>query len=434
MRNTITHPGAANLVYEIREIVEVAKKMQALGLPIIWENIGDPVEKGEQVAPWIREYVKAAIDDSKSFGYSPTKGLLSAREYIAKERNLEGGIQITPDDILFFNGLGDAITKVYKNLHPNVRVIGPNPAYPTHSSAEAAHADRPHITYSLDPHNGWKPNLEEMEQKIHDHPEISGILIVNPDNPTGYVYTEEVLQKIVALAEKYGLFIISDEIYSNLAYGVVHKKLASVIGSVPGIAMRGISKEFPWPGGRCGWIEFYNRDKDEDFNVYTKSIIDSKMLEVCSTTLPQRVLPEVMSDARYYPMLKERTDKYARRAEKAAEILGSIKGVILHKPNGAFYMTLVFEEGVLSPTQKLPVGKAEIKAMVEALTAKDITNDKRFVYYLLGATGLCMVPLTSGFNSTFDGLRFTLLEEDEEKFVRTMETLRDAIQKYVASE
>ena len=203
MRNTVTHPGAASLVYEIREIVEIAKKFESKGLSIIWENIGDPIAKGEKISAWIKEYVSEAVQHDAVYAYSPTKGLQSTREYIAKERNLEGGIQITPDDILFFNGLGDAISKIYKNLHQNVRIIGPNPAYPTHSSAETAHADRPHITYSLDPRNGWKPDLDEMRMKIHDHPEIGGILIVNPDNPTGYVYTEDVLREIVSLARKH---------------------------------------------------------------------------------------------------------------------------------------------------------------------------------------------------------------------------------------
>jgi aspartate/methionine/tyrosine aminotransferase len=431
MRNTITHPGAANLVYEIREIVEVAKKMEKAGLPIIWENIGDPVAKGEKLAPWIKEYTQNAVAEDISYAYSPTKGLQTTREYIAQERNLEGGIQITADDILFFNGLGDAISKIYKNLHPSVRVIGPNPAYPTHSSAESAHADRPHITYSLDPHNGWKPDLKEMEQKIHDHPEISGILIVNPDNPTGYVYTEDVLKEIVAIAKRNDLFIITDEIYSNLAYGVAYKKLAAVIGDVPAIAMRGISKEFPWPGGRCGWVEFYNRDKDADFDVYCKSLIDAKMLEVCSTTLPQQILPSVMSDDRYYPMLAMRSAQYQRRADEAHAILSTIPGVIIHKPNGAFYMTLVFEKGILTNTQTLAIGNAEVSAMVDALVAKDITNDKRFVYYLLASTGICVVPLTSGFNSSYDGFRFTLLEQDDARFTHILTTLKEAIVTYI---
>lgn len=433
MRNTITHPGASSLVYEIREIVAVAQAFEALGLHVIWENIGDPVAKGEKVAPWIKEYAAMAMNSDSSYAYSPTKGLLSAREYIAKERNLEGGIRITPDDILFFNGLGDAISKIYKNLHPSVRVIGPNPAYPTHSSAEAAHADREHITYALDPYNGWQPNLEELERKIHDHPEISGILIINPDNPTGYVYPEGVLKKIVDIARRNDLFVISDEIYSNLVYGVTHKKLALVIGDVPGIAMRGISKEFPWPGARCGWIEFYNRDKDADFNVYCKSLIDAKMLEVCSTTLPQQILPQVMSDTRYFDMLTERTELYEKRAEIAHGILGELPEVIIHKPNGAFYMSLVFREGVLTDTQTLAIGNETIAGMVEELVSKDITHDKRFVYYLLGATGICTVPLTSGFNSSYCGFRFTLLEGDEDVFRKTIETMRDAIRAYLAS-
>jgi alanine-synthesizing transaminase len=433
MRNTITHPGASSLVYEIREIVEVAKKLEALGLPIVWENIGDPVAKGEKVAPWIKEYASRAMETDITYAYSPTKGLQATREYIAKERNLEGGIQITADDILFFNGLGDAISKVYKNLHPNVRVIGPNPAYPTHSSAEAAHSDRPHITYSLDPFTRWQPDLAEMEQKIHDHPEIGGILIVNPDNPTGYVYTEDVLCKIVDIAKRHDLFIITDEIYSNLTYGVEYKKLAAVIGDVPAIAMRGISKEFPWPGGRCGWVEFYNRDKDEDFDVYCKSLIDAKMLEVCSTTLPQYVLPQVMQDDRYYPMLEGRRELYGKRADRAHEILSSIPEVIINKPNGAFYMTLVFKPDVLNAEQALPIANKAISSLMEKLISPDISLDKRFVYYLLASTGICVVPLTSGFNSTYNGFRFTLLEQDESVFEHTLKTLKEAIVAYIAS-
>lgn len=124
MRNNIIHPGADELVYEIREIVNVGYKIEKTGVGIIWENIGDPVAKGEIVPEWIRDIVADTVkNDNSSFGYSPTKGLVTAREYIAKERNLEGGAQITPEDILFFNGLGDAIATVYNYLNKNARVI-----------------------------------------------------------------------------------------------------------------------------------------------------------------------------------------------------------------------------------------------------------------------------------------------------------------------
>ncbi len=111
-------------------------------------------------------------------------------------------------------------------------------------------------------------------------------------------------------------------------------KLASVIGEVPGIAMRGISKEFPWPGARCGWIEFYNRDKDESFDRYAQSLLNAKMLEVCSTTLPQAVLPRVMSDSRYFPYLEERTARYARKSQEAAETLSEIPELLMPSGQG----------------------------------------------------------------------------------------------------
>jgi len=434
MRNNIVHPGAENFKYEIREIVAIAQTVQKMGVPVVWENIGDPVEKGELVPDWIKQYVIDAAAENKTYGYSPSKGLLKAREYISYERNIEGGIQITPDDILFFNGLGDAISMIYRNMDRNTRIIGPNPAYPTHSSAEAAHADAQYITYALDPYNGWQPDHKEMEQKINAHPEISGILMINPDNPTGYVYEVDVMKKIVDLARKYNLFIVSDEIYSNLTYGdIEYKKLAAVIEDVPGIGMRGISKEFPWPGARCGWIEFYNRDKDKDFQSYTQALINSKMLEVCSTTLPQTVIQTVMSDPRYYPYLEMRCLDYKRRAEIAYGHFSEIPELIVNMPHGSFYMAVIFKDGVLTNKGKLPVENERVRNFMTDIIAGEKVPDRRFTYNLLASTGICVVPLMSGFNSTYHGFRITLLEPDESKFTETVKKICESIKAYIYS-
>ncbi len=431
MRNNIVYEGADQLTYEIREIVNVAEKIAKTGVEIAWENIGDPVAKGEKVPQWIKDVVSDITkNDDSSYGYSPTRGLLATREYISKERNLEGGIQIKPDDILFFNGLGDAISKVYTYLNSKARVIGPNPAYSTHSSAEAGHADSPHITYRLDPNNHWYPDLEDLRVKIKANKDISGILIVNPDNPTGMVYPKEILKQIVEIAKEFKLFIVSDEIYSNLSYGAEHFKLASVIGDVPGLALRGISKEFPWPGARCGWAEFYNCDKDADFARYAKTLLDAKMLEVCSTTLPQKVLPKVMSDSRYYPYLAERGKNYQKKADISYEIFSKISELILHKPNGAFYMTVVFKNNVLNNKQKLLPANPEAWKIIEKIGDTD-KLDKRFVYQLLASRGICVVPLSSGFNSDLYGFRITLLEQNEEKFKKIIETIAEAIKEYI---
>jgi alanine-synthesizing transaminase len=434
VRNNIVHPGADELVYEIRKIVEVGEKIAKTGVEITWDNIGDPVAKGYNVPQWIKEIVAATVlNDNSSFGYSPTKGLLATREYIAYERNIEGGVQITADDILFFNGLGDAISTVYNYLNENARVIGPNPGYSTHSSAEAAHGGSPQMSYRLNPKNNWYPDVDDLRKKIENHPEISGILLVNPDNPTGMVCPQDIIRQIVEIARQNDLFIISDEIYSNLCYGgVVHKKLASVIGDVPGIALRGISKEFPWPGARCGWAEFYNCDKDASFARYAKTIIDAKMLEVCSTTLPQKVLPLVMGDPRYYPYLEERNAVYWEKSQLAHSILSAVPGLTVNKAHGAFYMAVLFEEGVLRKGQFLKPANKKAGDIIKPWL-ENAGFDKCFVYHMLASRGICVVPLSSGFNSDLQGFRITLLEPDIKRFSNMLNRIGEAVTEYLAS-
>jgi len=433
MRNNIVHQGAGELTYEIRGIIAVAEEIKNLGQEIYWENIGDPVAKGYQIPEWIKDIVKNAINDNKSFAYTPTKGLLGTRKFLARKRNEKGGVKITAEDICFFNGLGDAISKIYAYLRKESRVIGPSPAYSTHSSAEAAHAGYPHITYNLLPEKNWLPDMTDMENKIKYNPTISGILIINPNNPTGMVYPKKILEQIVALAKKYDLFLISDEIYRNIAHN--DKKmttLAEIIGNIPGIAMKGISKEFPWPGSRCGWIETYNKEKDSVFAKYVKSILDAKMMEVCSTTLPQAVIPDIMSDPRYESHLKERRMFYKKRAKKAFDILKKVSGIVSPKAAGAFYVSTVFKDGVLNDKQALKIKNDKIRKFIEEKTSNDISLDKRFVYYLMGATGICVVPLT-GFNCELLGFRVTLLETDEEKFEWIYGTIAEKIKEYLSS-
>jgi alanine-synthesizing transaminase len=434
MRTDILHAGAGELTYEIRNIVNVGEKLNQLGIKTYWENIGDPIFKGEEIPRWMKEIVAGLAMEDASYGYSPTRGVLSTREFIAQQTNRRGGVQIGPDDILFFNGLGDAISKVFGFLKRTARVVLPTPSYTTHSSAEAAHADDRPVTYLLDPHNNWYPDLEDLEKRIKYNPAVAGILIINPDNPTGAVYPEEILRGMVALARKYDLFVICDEIYHNIIYnGYQTKALADVIGEVPGMAMRGISKEMPWPGSRCGWIEFYNADRDPMFKQYKADLLNAKMVEVCSTTLPQKALPLIASHPEYRNYLAERVRRYERYSNIAFDALKKVEGVLVNRTNGAFYMSVVFEEGVLNRRQTLPIENPEVRAHVESLVnAPKVSLDKRFVYYLLGSTGVCTVPLSS-FATELQGFRTTLLERDEERFRRIFKMIADGIRGYLAS-
>lgn len=433
MRRNIVHVGAGNLSYEIREIVGVAHEIESLGQEITWENIGDPIQKGEQVPDWMREVVHALVDRPESWGYCNSAGVIEVREFLAGRVNQrKGGVQISTDDILFFNGLGDAVGKIYGFLRREARVLGPSPAYSTHSSAESAHSGYNHLTYDLDPNNGWLPDIDDIRNKVKYNDSIAGILILSPDNPTGAVYPREMLEEIAEIARQHDLFIITDEIYAHIVYnGFTRLHLSEWIGDVPGIAMRGISKEYPWPGSRCGWIEILNKNRDENFARYVDSLFASKRLEVSSTTLPQMSIPLIIGDDRYQAHLDRRERLFEARAQEMYEAFADCDAVIANKPSGAFYFTVMFKDGLLNNEQTLPIDNPKIRARIETLV-ENVAADKRFVYYLMGATGIVVVPL-SGFQCSHDGFRMTLLETDDTKRAWIAQTLRTAIDDYVNS-
>jgi len=426
MRTTIVHPGASELHYEIRGIVEFAEALEKAGVDITWENIGDPIAKGEQVPDWIKDIVAEAVQQNSSYGYSPTKGLQRARQWLATDRSRQGR-DLKPENVLFFNGLGDAINKTYTWLNPAARVLGPNPAYPTHSAVEAAHGRSAHLTYRLDPTHDWLPDMNDIRRMVGKHPEIAALLIINPDNPTGMVYPRQILEDFVAIAREYQLFLIADEIYANLCYdhpGFV--SIGALTTEVPTIIMRGLSKEVPWPGSRCGWLEFYNLEVDPDFGRYARSLEEAKMTEVCSTTLPQTVLPDILGDPRYKAHLEARRRKYARRAAQAVKTLGASPSLNVVMPKGAFYLSVTFNDDFIKSFQASSSANPTAKKLLEEALAAIPGDafDKRFCHQLLAATGICTVPLTTGFNSSVHGFRMTLLEEDDDTFTKTLEAIK----------
>ena len=431
MRRNIVHMGADELTYEIRQIVAVAKNLEALGVIPIWENIGDPIRKGEQVAPWIKKIVMDLLNENETWAYTATQGDENTRKFLAEKVNERNGVRITHDDILFFNGLGDAVAKIFGFMRREARILGPSPAYSTLSSAEAAHSGYDHLTYELNPEQGWMPDLQDIENKVKYNDSIAGILLINPDNPTGAVYDKEMMQKIVRICEKYDCMLICDETYAHVNYsetGTIH--LSEVIGDkVCGFALRSISKEFPWPGARCGWLEVFNKDKDPVFQRYIKSLVDAKMLEVCSTTLPQLAIPKVYSSPEFIPHLKMRNEKYKARAKKGVGFLSGIPGVQVVEPKGAFYLTVHFKPGVLNKKMSLGISNPQAKEFIQPLIA-DAANDRRFVLNLLASTGICVVPLSS-FCCKRDGFRITLLEEDPVKFDLIFSTIRKKIEEYL---
>ena len=434
MRKKLLRTGAEELSYEIRGIVKKADQLKALGREIIWENIGDPVQKGATLPDWIKNIISELAQEDDSYSYCHSKGVLETRQFLAEKNNKLGGVQIDEEDILFFNGLGDAIGKIYQFLVPPARIIGPSPAYSTHSSAEAAHANDHPLTYKLDPQNNWYPDMDDLYLKIKHNPNIVGILIINPDNPTGMVYPIEILKRFVEIAEEFDLFLISDEIYINVTYnGSTAYSLPEYIGEVPGIALKGLSKEVPWPGSRCGWAKFYNKGKDPEFDALCTTLENAKMIEVSSTKLPQVAIPKIMGDERYPGYLEKNNQEIGERSALISDILGSAPGIYFNPTSGAFYNTIVFKDDMLRDGQSLQIDDPQVRNLVEQWTeGPEIALDQRFVYYLMAAKGVCVVPISS-FCSDLRGFRVTLLENDLDNLRKTFTLIREAITEYLNS-
>jgi len=434
MRIDLVSPGTGELTYEIRNIVNVAEKLQKHGVKINWENIGDPIVKGEVIPAWMKEIVAKAVVDDGTWGYCHTRGVLETREFICETTNRRSGAQITPEDIIFFNGLGDAIAKIYGCLRPEARVLMPSPSYTTHTLGEIGHAHAAPALFRLKPEENWYPDLDDLRNHIKYNPNICAIMIINPDNPTGMVYTEKTLREIVAVAREHNLFIIADEVYTNIVYnGETAVPISDVIGDVPAISLKGISKEFPWPGSRCGWIEVYNGHDDPQFHKYVNLILTSKMNEVCSTTLPQTVIPAIMQHPDYAGYLGERIASYEKMSNITYDFLKEVPQLLVNRTNGAFYMAVAFKEGLLTNRQSIPIANSEVRDLVNGLVNQPgVSPDKRFVYHILAATGICVVPLSS-FSTPLQGFRVTLLEKDENECRRIYSTLAEKISEYLAS-
>ena len=439
MRNNLTNPNAKYLKYAIREMALVVDEIKKIdpNFKFVPENIGDPIMKGWVAPDYLKEIVvDLAKNKNESWAYVHSKGQEEAREWVVKDaKRCYPEAKVTVDDILFANGLGAAIGILYSMLPKGARVIGPTPSYPTHSSLESFAASADRISYRLDPNNDWQIDFSDLEEKLEKYSEITGILLINPNNPTGAVYEKETIDKIVALAKKYNLFIIADEIYFRMVYnGKTHYHMSVACnGEVPLVVMRGISKDVPWPGSRCGWIEFHNRDADKGFDDFCAGISQRILLEVCATSLPQYCVPKIYKHPDFPKSIEENNKKLEENSKAIAEILNSIPEVNCNPASGAFYITVVFKEGSLNDKQALPIENSGLKEFIEKAVSKEgLELDWRLSYYILAATGLVVTPAT-GFYSEHQGFRVTTLERDPEKLRKNYEALKEAIVKYLAS-
>ncbi len=440
MRNTTPNTRARLLRYGIREIIEMAHLLSKNipDFPFVGENIGDPIAKGWETPRFVRNILARAVSspDPAVWGYTHSRGNNAARAWVAAySRRFSPNSRLDPDDVVFASGLGAAMSVLYGMLPPGLRVLQPLPGYPAHLSMERYAAGSETIGYRLDPDRAWQPDLAQMESQLRRHPEVAGILLVNPNNPTGTVYAQETIEAVIKMAEKHELLIISDESYFRMIFnGAKYSHITNMaVGRIPLIVMRSVSKDVPWPGARCGWMEFHNPELDESFRRLAEDIKKRLMVEVCSTSLPQVVLPSIYDHPEYEPWLARNNAEMERNSNVIADTLSRSKALTVSRIQGAFYLLPLFKDGALNNRMTLQIESAAARSIIEeAVADPSMPLDKRFAFYLLAATGICVVP-AGDFESPRPGFRVTALDRDDARRLRTYNRLVEAIEQYTAS-
>ena len=242
----------ANVLYDIRgPVLDEAKRLEAQGQRIIKLNIGNPAPFGFETPPEILVEVVRNLPSSQ--GYSDSQGILSARTAIVQHYQ-ERGIDITDvDDVWLGNGVSELIQVALNALlNEGDEVLIPAPDYPLWTAATSLSGGTP-VHYLCDESNGWMPDIEDMRSKITDR--TRAIVVINPNNPTGAVYTEEILREIADIAAERGLIVMADEIYDKILYDdAVHTTFAAIAPDVFTLTFNGLSKAYRLSGFRSGWM------------------------------------------------------------------------------------------------------------------------------------------------------------------------------------
>ena len=440
MRDTKPNQRAQLLRYGIREIIDLAQQLGELipDFAFVGENIGDPIAKGWETPKFVRDILTRAVSTPEPavWGYTHSRGNMETRAWVASySKRFSPQSRLDPENVVFASGLGAAMSVLYGMLPQGARILQPLPGYPAHLSMERYAAGAETIGYRLDPKNNWQPDLEHMEAQIRLHPEVLGILLVNPNNPTGTVYDLETIESVLRIAERHELMIISDESYFRMIFNGAryHHITNMAVGRVPLIVLRSVSKDVPWPGARCGWIEFHNNELAEPFRRVADDIKKRLLVEVCATSLPQVVLSAIYDHPEYEGWLARNNAEMERNSNMIADTLANTPGLHVSRIQGAFYLMPLFQDGVLNDRQTLPIATPAAQRLIEQhLSVPGMPLDKRFAFYLLAATGICVVP-ASDFESPTPGFRVTALDRDDARRARTYSRLAQAVTQYLGS-
>ena len=323
-----------HVCYDIRgPIMEEADRMSQAGETILKLNIGNPAPFGFRAPQPVVEAMARQLTETE--GYSDSKGLLAAREAIVEYESSKGIAGLTVDDVYTGNGVSELITLTMQGLLDNGdEVLVPAPDYPLWT-ASVTLAGGTAVHYRCDEQANWYPDIQDMRRKVT--PRTKGIVIINPNNPTGALYPEEVLEQIVQVARENGLILFADEIYDRLVMdGKTHTSIASLAPDLFCITFNGLSKSHLLAGYRCGWMCLSGDKKSAADYIEGLNLLSS--MRLCSNVPAQSLIPVALSCLDSTKDMLMPGGRIYEQREVITRALNEIDGVTAVKPQAAFYI------------------------------------------------------------------------------------------------
>jgi alanine-synthesizing transaminase len=324
----------SNVCYDIRgPIMDRARQMEEEGHKIIKLNIGNLAVFGFDAPEEIQQDMIRNLPNSA--GYSDSKGIFGARKAVMHETQKQGIKGVTLDDIYLGNGASELIVMATNALLNNGdELLLPAPDYPLWTAAVSLSGGTP-VHYVCDEANGWMPNVADIRAKIT--PNTKGIVVINPNNPTGALYSDDLLKDIVALAREHGLIIFADEVYDKVLYDdVKHTPIASLSDDVLTLTFNSLSKSYRSCGYRAGWM-VVSGDKKPALD-YIEGLNMLSNMRLCANVPGQWAIQTALGGYQSINDLVGDGGRLRKQRDLAYELITAIPGVSCVKPQAALYM------------------------------------------------------------------------------------------------
>lgn len=323
-----------NVCYDIRgPVMDEAVRMESQGQRILKLNIGNPAPFGFAAPDEVIRDMMYNLRECE--GYSDSKGMFSARKSIMQYYQVKGVKGVDIGDIYLGNGVSELITMSMQGLLDNGdEILVPSPDYPLWT-ASVTLAGGNAVHYMCDEQNEWNPDIDDIKKKIT--PKTKGIVIINPNNPTGALYSDEILKEIVEIARKNELILFADEIYDRLVMdGLTHTALASLAPDVPCISFNGLSKSHRVAGFRVGWMVI-SGDKKK-IKGYIEGLNLLSTMRLCSNVPAQSIVQTALGGVQSIDDLLLPGGRIYEQREFVYNALCEIDGISVVKPKAAFYI------------------------------------------------------------------------------------------------